>query len=92
MCDSLSITTPVSLLAIEFDVRSVLHGQVSMAAVNQIFVIHEAMNGYKNLQIHKGLLRKCNRYLNMNTPSQKSKRSWHLEPNRLISHIFDIDR
>ena len=35
-CGSLSITTPVSLLANEFDVRSVLHGQVSLAAVNQI--------------------------------------------------------
>ena len=40
MCDSLSITTPVSLLTNEF----VLHGQVSLAAVNQICVIHEAMN------------------------------------------------
>ena len=48
----LSITTPVSLLANEFDVRSVLHGQVSLADVNQICVIHEAMNGFKNLKIH----------------------------------------
>ena len=47
---SLSITTPVSLL--EFDVRSVLHRQVSLEAVNQICVIHEAMNGCKNLKIH----------------------------------------
>ena len=30
----LSITTPVSLLASEFDVRSVVHGLVSFAAVN----------------------------------------------------------
>ena len=37
----LSITTPVSLLANEFDVRSILHRQVSLAAVNQICVIHE---------------------------------------------------
>ena len=52
-CDSLSITTPLSLLANEFDVRSVLHGHVSsLAAVNQIYVIHEAMNGCKNLKIH----------------------------------------
>ena len=29
----------------QFDVRSVLHGQVSLAAVNQICVIHEAVNG-----------------------------------------------
>ena len=33
----------MSLLENEFDVRSVLHGQVSMAAVNQICVIHEAI-------------------------------------------------
>ena len=46
-CGWLSITTPVSLLGNEFDVRSVLHGQVSLAAVNQICVIHEAMNGCK---------------------------------------------
>ena len=51
-CGSLSITTPVSLLANEFDVRSVLRGQVNLAAVNQMCVIHEAMNGRKNLKIH----------------------------------------
>ena len=51
-CVSLSITTLVSLLANKFDVRSVLHGQVSLAAVNQIRVIHEATNGCKNLKIH----------------------------------------
>ena len=43
----------MSLLVNEFDVRSVLHGQVSMAAVNQICVIHEAMKGCKNLKINK---------------------------------------
>ena len=51
-CGSLSITTPVSLLTNKFDVRSVLHGQVSLAAVKQIYVIHEAMNSCKNLKIH----------------------------------------
>ena len=51
-CGSLSITTPVPLLANEFVVRSILHGQVSLTAVNQICVIHEAMNGCKNLKIH----------------------------------------
>ena len=54
MCDSgvtLSLTTPVSLLANEFYDRSVLHGQVSLAAVNQICVINEAMNSCKNLKI-----------------------------------------
>ena len=45
-CDSL-VTTPVSLLANKFDVRSVLHGQASLAAINQMCVIHEAMNGCK---------------------------------------------
>ena len=43
---------PVSLLAIEIDVRILLHGQVSLAAVNQIYIIHEAMNGCKSLKIH----------------------------------------
>ena len=47
-----AITTPVSLLANGFNVRSVLHGQVSLAAVNQIHVFNEAMNGCKNLKIH----------------------------------------
>ena len=51
-CGSLSITTPVSLQANEFDVRSVLHGQVSLTAVNQICVIHNVMNDFKNLKIH----------------------------------------
>ena len=51
-CGSLSITTPLSFLANEFYVRSVLHGQVSLEAINQIYVIHEAMNGCKNLKIH----------------------------------------
>ena len=36
MCGSLSITTPVSLVANEFDVQSVLQGQVSLVAVNQM--------------------------------------------------------
>ena len=51
-CGLLSITTPVSLLANEFDVRSALHGKVSRAVVNRIRVIHEAMNGCKNLKSH----------------------------------------
>ena len=49
---TLSITTPVSLLANELVVRSLLHRQVSLAAVNHIYVIHEAMNGCKNLKVH----------------------------------------
>ena len=48
-CGSLSIAT---LLANELDARSVVHGQLSLAAVNQIEVIHEATNGCKNLKIN----------------------------------------
>ena len=51
-CGSLSITTPVPLLANEFDVRSALHGQVSLAAVNQVCVVHGAMNRCTILIIH----------------------------------------
>ena len=51
-CGWLSITTPVSLLANEFHVRSVLQGKLSLATDNQIYVIHEAMNSCKNLKIH----------------------------------------
>ena len=52
-CGSLSITTPVSFLSNLFDVRSVFHGQVSLAAVYQVHVTHEAMNRCKNLRIRK---------------------------------------
>ena len=45
-------TTLVSLLANELDVLSVLHGQVSLAAVNKNCVILEAMKGCKNLKVH----------------------------------------
>ena len=62
---SLSITIPVSLLANEFDVQSLLHGQVSLVAVNQICVIHEAMNICKNLKIIKGIASKMVIYWNM---------------------------
>ena len=51
-CGSLSITSPITLLASESDVQSVLHGQVSLAAVNQTCVIHEVMNSCRNLKIH----------------------------------------
>ena len=44
--------TPLSLPANEFDVRSVLHGQVSLAAVNQVCVINEVVKGCKNLKVH----------------------------------------
>ena len=48
---SLSITTPVSLLANKFDVRSVLHGQMSLAAVSYIYDLHEVMNGCKKITL-----------------------------------------
>ena len=46
-CGSLSITTPMSLLANEFDVRSLLHPQVSLAAVNQIYVLQKSKDSLK---------------------------------------------
>ena len=42
----------------EFDVQGVLHGQVSLVAVNQICVRHEAMNGCQNLKIYNRLVAK----------------------------------
>ena len=63
MCDSLSITTPVSLLANYFHVLSVLQGQVSLTAVNQICVIHEAMNSCKK---SKDSLKDCFENVNSN--------------------------
>ena len=58
---SIPITKLVSLLANELDFQSVLHGQVSLACVNHICVIYEAMNGLKKkiLMFIKGLLQKC---------------------------------
>ena len=41
-----------SLLINEFYVRCLLHGQVSLAAVNHIYVFYEVMNGCKILKIH----------------------------------------
>ena len=61
---SLSLKTSESVLANEFDVRSDLHGQMSLAAVNQIYVIHEAMNGCKKKS--KGSLKAC--FKNVNIP------------------------
>ena len=48
----------MSLLENEYDVRSILHGQMSLALVNQICVVHEAMNSCKNQKIHKRLASK----------------------------------
>ena len=50
-CGSLSITTPVSFQANKFDVQSMIHGQVRLAAVNHIYVFHEVMNSCKILKV-----------------------------------------
>ena len=53
--------TPVSLLANEFDVQSGLHKHLSLAAVNQIYIFHEAMNSC----ISKDLLKACFENINI---------------------------
>ena len=53
---SLSIITPVSHLENEFDVRSELHGQVSLATFNQILC---CSGGYGRLQNSKESLKAC---------------------------------
>ena len=60
-CGTLSITMPVSLLANEFE-------KVSLATVNHICVINEAINGCENIKsgFIKGLLRKC-KYVTFST-------------------------
>ena len=45
-CGSLSITTQVSPLANEFEVRRVLHKQACLATVNHVYIVHEVMDGY----------------------------------------------
>ena len=50
----LSITSPVTLLANKTNVRSELHGKVSMAAVNCIYVFHETL--FERLQKYKNSL------------------------------------
>ena len=55
-CGLLSITTPVSHLANESDVRSKLHGQVSLATVNQILC---GSLGYEWSQNSKVSLKAC---------------------------------
>ena len=85
-CGSLSITTPVSLLANDFNVRSVLHRQDSSAAVYQICVNHVAKNGCKNLKVHQrlasktGLPRSGKKFWKMkNFPGQGKVRELHLQ-------------
>ena len=61
----------MSLLANEFDVQSILHRQVSLAAVNQIYICHEALNGYK-----KDALKTC--FENVNISAYLAKYLMHL--------------
>ena len=42
----------MSSLVNQFDVRSVLHGQVSLAAVTRFYVFYEVMGGCKTLKNH----------------------------------------
>ena len=63
MCGSLSITTPVLHLANELDIRSELHGQVSLIAVNQILC---RSCGYVRLRNSKDLLKACFENVNIN--------------------------
>ena len=54
----------MSLLDNDFDVRSVLHEQVSLAAVNHIHVIHEAMTGLqKSNDLSKACFENVNIYI-----------------------------
>ena len=71
-CGSLSITTSVSHLANEFDVWSEFHGQVSLAAVNQILWCSW---GYERLQNSKDSLKACFENVNIifYTPHQVVK-------------------
>ena len=55
----------------EFDIHIILHGQVSLAAVNQIYVFHEAI---KRLQKSKDLFNTCFENVNIQyccLPSKK---------------------
>ena len=54
----------MSILPNKFDVQSAFHEQVCLAAVNQIHVFHEALNGCKNLKIHYSI-RLFNSYENI---------------------------
>ena len=47
------------LLGKEFDVRSVLHGQMTLAAVNHIHVFHEVMNSCKKSEDLLNMLNAC---------------------------------
>ena len=58
-CDS-DVARCLYFLVNEFDVRNVLHGHMSLEAVNHNCVIHEAMNGCKNLDSIKDCFENVN--------------------------------
>ena len=60
-CGSMSIITTVPHLANAFDVRSELQGQVSLAAVNQICVVHEATNVLQKSKNQKACFENVNK-------------------------------
>ena len=70
---TLSITTPVSLLANEFDARSALHGQVSLAAVNHI--LYDSL-GYERLHKSTHSLKACFENVNINEWMFTSYHRW----------------
>ena len=79
MCNSVLLAVnhkPVPLLADEFVVRSVLLVQVSLAAVNQINVIHE------RLQKSKDSLKSCFEDVNINV---------HVYPKVALSHLAETN-
>ena len=85
MFGSLSITTPVSHLANEFDVRSELHGLVSLAAVNQILC---RPRGYEQLQNSKDSLKAC--FENVNIGNTMRAAVLYTEPNLIcFFYLFD---
>ena len=67
-CGSLSITTPVSLLGNEFSVWRKLHGQVSLAAVNQNLC---SSWGYERLQKSKDSFKACFENVNITVCDQQ---------------------
>ena len=89
-CGLLSITTTVSLLVNEFDVRRVLHGQVSLAAINQICVIHEAMNGCKKIQRFIRPKRKCLFSGYPTDPNILGPTQTFLKPFGILKYIFRL--
>ena len=80
-CGSLSITIPMSHLANEFDVRSELHGQVSLAVVNQIMC---RSWGYERVQTSKDLLK-----AQWDNSFEQTKHMWKLIGKKIFSFTLN---